>query len=52
MARVNYGFVSTGILEKVSLGRFATILGGYTLEAVQKIVEEYKKDKNKEREEK
>lgn len=52
VARANYGFVSTGILERVSPGRFTTILGGYTLEAVQKIVEEYKKDKNKEREEK
>ena len=51
VARANYGFVSTGILERVSPGRFTTILGGYTLEAVQKIVEEYKKDKNKEREE-
>lgn len=51
IARTNYDFVSTGILEKVSPGRFTTILGGYTLEAVQKIVEEYKKDKNKEREE-
>ena len=52
VVRVNCGFVSTGIVEKVSPGRFTTILGGYTLEAVQKIVEEYKKDKNKEREEK
>lgn len=51
ISRVNYSFVSTEILEKVSPGRY-TDLGGYTLEAVQKIVEEYKKEKDNKREEK
>ena len=52
IARENYKFISTEILEKVSPGRFTTTLGGYTLEAVQKIVEEYKKEKSEERGEK
>ena len=52
IARENYKFISTEILEKVSPGRFTTTLGGYTLEAVRKVVEEYKKEKSKERGEK
>lgn len=52
ISKENYSFVSTKILEWISPGRFTKILGGYTLEAVQKIVEEHKKEKNKEREEK
>lgn len=52
IGRANYSFVSTGILERVLPGRNRSSLGGYTLEAVQKIVEEYKKEKSKEREEK
>lgn len=49
VARENYGFVSTGILEKVLPGRTTSILGGYTFDAVQKIVEEQKKNRNKDR---
>lgn len=51
VGRANYSFVLTGILERVSPERNASVLGGYTLEAVQKIVEKYKKEKSKEREE-
>jgi len=51
ISKKNYSFVSTGILERVSQGRTTTSLGGYTLEAVKKIVEENKREKNNEREE-
>ena len=48
ISRENYNFVPTKILESV-VSRGYTALDGYTLKSVQKIVERYKNEKNKER---